>query len=123
MLSFIQIGAMRLLSYARTLLAFNAVPISSRIAGSSMVAGIVHGSLIISVRNLGYTRNAGEFVKRWFATIGSAGGHRAMAKAVVPLQSFKDKFGNLAADDFTERVLELALEFLHEHPDKKLVKA
>jgi hypothetical protein len=75
------------------------------------------------VRNLGYSRNAGEFVRKHFADIGSAGGHRAMAKAVVPLQAFKDKFGNLAADDFTDKVLELALEFLHEHPDKKLVKA
>jgi nanoRNase/pAp phosphatase (c-di-AMP/oligoRNAs hydrolase) len=89
----------------------------------TIVSGIVNDSLIMSVRNLGYSRNAGEFVRKHFADIGSAGGHRAMAKAVVPLQSFKDKFGNLAADDFTERVLELALEFLHEHPDKKLVKA
>ena len=60
----------------------------------TIIAGIVNGSLIVSVRNLGYSRNAGEFVKRWFADIGSAGGHRAMAKAVVPLQAFKDKFGN-----------------------------
>jgi nanoRNase/pAp phosphatase (c-di-AMP/oligoRNAs hydrolase) len=89
----------------------------------TIVSGIVNDSLIMSVRNLGYSRNAGEFVRKHFANIGSAGGHRAMAKAVVPLQAFKDKFGNLAADDFTEKVLELALEFLHEHPDKKLVKA
>ncbi len=89
----------------------------------TIVSGIVNDSLIMSVRNLGYSRNAGEFVRKHFADIGSAGGHRAMAKAVVPLQAFKDKFGNLAADDFTDKVLELALEFLHEHPDKKLVKA
>jgi nanoRNase/pAp phosphatase (c-di-AMP/oligoRNAs hydrolase) len=89
----------------------------------TIVSGIVNDSLIMSVRNLGYSRNAGEFVRKHFADIGSAGGHRAMAKAVVPLQAFKDKFGNLAADDFTEKVLELAFEFLHEHPDKKLVKA
>jgi nanoRNase/pAp phosphatase (c-di-AMP/oligoRNAs hydrolase) len=89
----------------------------------TIVSGIVNDSLIMSVRNLGYSRNAGEFVRKHFADIGSAGGHRAMAKAVVPLQAFKDKFGNLAAEEFTEKVLELALEFLHEHPDKKLVKA
>ena len=87
--------------------------------------GIVNDSLVMSVRNLGYSRNAGEFVKKYFGDIGSAGGHRAMAKAVVPLQAFKEKFGNLAADDFTEKVLALALEFLHEHQpnEKKLVKA
>jgi nanoRNase/pAp phosphatase (c-di-AMP/oligoRNAs hydrolase) len=91
----------------------------------TIVSGIVNDSLIMSVRNLGYSRNAGEFVRKYFADIGSAGGHRAMAKAVVPLAAFRAKFGNLQADGFTERVLALALEFLHEHQptDKKLVKA
>jgi nanoRNase/pAp phosphatase (c-di-AMP/oligoRNAs hydrolase) len=91
----------------------------------TIVAGIVNDALVMSVRNLGYSRNAGDFVRRYFAAIGSAGGHRAMAKAVVPLRAFRDKFGNLQADEFTEKVLSLALEFLHEHQsnDKKLVKA
>jgi nanoRNase/pAp phosphatase (c-di-AMP/oligoRNAs hydrolase) len=90
----------------------------------TIVAGIVNDSLVMSVRNLGYSRNAGEFVRKYFAHIGSAGGHRAMAKAVVPLRAFRDKYGNLQADEFTEKVLSLALEFLHEHqaPEKKLVK-
>jgi nanoRNase/pAp phosphatase (c-di-AMP/oligoRNAs hydrolase) len=81
----------------------------------TIVAGIVHDSLIISVRNLGYSRNAGEFVRKYFADIGSAGGHRAMAKAVVPLRAFRDKFGNLQAEGLTDRILAMALEFLHEH--------
>ena len=85
----------------------------------TIIAGIVHDSLVMSVRNLGYSKNAGEFVRKYFNAIGSAGGHRALAKAVVPLRAFRDKFGNLQADEFTEKVLSLALEFLHE--DKKLV--
>ena len=91
----------------------------------TIVSGIVNDSLIMSVRNLGYSRNAGEFVRKYFADIGSAGGHRAMAKAIVPLRAFRNKFGNLQADGFTERVLAMALEFLHEHqpPEKRLVKA
>jgi nanoRNase/pAp phosphatase (c-di-AMP/oligoRNAs hydrolase) len=92
----------------------------------TIVAGIVNDSLVMSVRNLGYSRNAGDFVRRYFADIGSAGGHRAMAKAVVPLRAFRDKFGNLQSDEFTEKVMALALEFLHEHhtaAEKKLVKA
>ena len=91
----------------------------------TLVAGIVNDSLIMSVRNLGYSRNAGEFVRKYFADIGSAGGHRAMAKAVVPLQAFREKFGNLPAEAFTERVLNMALEFLHEHQpsERRLVKA
>ena len=91
----------------------------------TIVSGIVNDSLVISVRNLGYSRNAGEFVRKYFADIGSAGGHRAMAKAVVPLAAFRAKFGNLQAEGFTDRVLAMALEFLHEHqpPEKRLVKA
>ena len=91
----------------------------------TIVSGIVQDSLIVSVRNLGYSRNAGEFVRKYFADIGSAGGHRAMAKAVVPLRAFREKYGNLNADGFTNRVLAMALEFLHEHqpPEKRLVKA
>ena len=92
----------------------------------TIVSGIVNDSLVMSVRNLGYSRNAGEFVRKYFAHIGSAGGHRAMAKAVVPLGAFRDKYGNLQADEFTQKVLSLALEFLHEHQPSeknKLVKA
>jgi len=91
----------------------------------TIVAGIVHDSLIISVRNLGYSRNAGEFVRKYFADIGSAGGHRAMAKAVVPLRAFRDKFGPIQADGLTERILTMALDFLHEHQpaERRLVRA
>jgi nanoRNase/pAp phosphatase (c-di-AMP/oligoRNAs hydrolase) len=91
----------------------------------TIVSGIVNDTLIISVRNLGYTRNAGEFVRKCFSDIGSAGGHRAMAKAVVPIAAFREKFGNLPPEAFTDRVLGLALEFLHEHQpsDKRLVRA
>jgi nanoRNase/pAp phosphatase (c-di-AMP/oligoRNAs hydrolase) len=91
----------------------------------TIIAGIVNDSLIISVRNLGYSRNAGEFVRKFFADIGSAGGHRAMAKAVVPLRAFRDKFGNLQADGMTDRILAMALDFLHEHQpsERRLVKA
>ena len=82
----------------------------------TIVAGLVNGSLIICVRNLGYSRNAGEFVKKSFAEIGSAGGHRAMAKAVIPIQQFREKFGHLEGADLSRKVAELFAEFLHEHP-------
>jgi hypothetical protein len=75
----------------------------------------------VSVRNLGYSRNAGEFVKRWFADIGSAGGHRAMAKAVVPIDRFTAKFGELDPAAITARLAEMAETFLHEvAAEKKL---
>ncbi|CAN5684040.1 hypothetical protein BH24ACI4_BH24ACI4_13990 [soil metagenome] len=86
----------------------------------TIVAGVVGTSFIVSVRNLGYSRNAGEFVKRWFGDIGSAGGHRAMAKAVVPVAKFQEKFGALEGPAVTARIAEMAEIFLHESPgDKK----
>jgi len=51
----------------------------------SVVAGLSEGRLIISVRNCGAGRGAGEVVKAAFEAYGSAGGHKAMAKAVIPL--------------------------------------
>ena len=73
---------------------------------------------VVSVRNLGYSRNAGDFVRRWFSDIGSAGGHRTMAKAVVPLEAFQKKFGTYEGSRINQRMLELVLEFLHETKDK-----
>jgi nanoRNase/pAp phosphatase (c-di-AMP/oligoRNAs hydrolase) len=80
----------------------------------TIIAGIVDGSLVVSVRNLGYSRNAGEFVRRWFSDVGSAGGHRAMAKAVVPIERFRQKFGDLEGPAITARIAEMAEHFLHE---------
>ena len=85
----------------------------------TIIAGIVAGTFIVSVRNLGYSRNAGEFVKRWFGDIGSAGGHRAMAKAVVPLARFQEKFGVMEGPAVTARIAEMAETFLRETSDKK----
>jgi nanoRNase/pAp phosphatase (c-di-AMP/oligoRNAs hydrolase) len=86
----------------------------------TIVAGIVGGQLILSVRNLGYSRNAGEFVKANFADIGSAGGHRAMAKAVMPIERFRGKFGDLSGIGISARIGDLAEEFLHEAiPERK----
>jgi len=67
---------------------------------------------VISVRNLGYSKNAGEFVRRYFSDIGSAGGHRAMAKAVIPLAAFREKFDELSDEALTARLQALVSEFL-----------
>ncbi|HSL21429.1 MAG TPA: DHH family phosphoesterase [Vicinamibacterales bacterium] len=87
----------------------------------TIISGVVNETLILSVRNLGYSRNAGEFVKKYFAEIGSAGGHRAMAKAVVPMARFREKFGDGDAATISRTILELTEQFLREHvpPDRK----
>src|SRR4051812_42207239 len=81
----------------------------------TIVSGIVGGQLIVSVRNLGYSRNAGEFVKMTFGDIGSAGGHRSMAKAVVPIERFRAKFGDLSGVGIAARIGDLAENFLKDH--------
>ena len=60
--------------------------------------------MVISVRNVGYVKSAGEIMKKLYDDIGSAGGHRAMAKAVVPLDRFKERFGEVS-----ERVIRDAM--------------
>ena len=86
----------------------------------TMVSGLLGGQLILSVRNLGYSRNAGEFVKSNFGDIGSAGGHRAAAKAVVPLDRFRAKFGDLSGVGIAARIGELAALFLKDAvPERK----
>jgi nanoRNase/pAp phosphatase (c-di-AMP/oligoRNAs hydrolase) len=87
----------------------------------TVIGGVVGDSLVVSVRNLGYSKNAGEFARRVFGDIGSAGGHRAMAKAVVPIQAFRDKYGVRSSDDVNGRLQELVAQFLHESspPDRK----
>jgi nanoRNase/pAp phosphatase (c-di-AMP/oligoRNAs hydrolase) len=81
----------------------------------SVICGVVNDTFIVSVRNLGYSRNAGDFVRRWFSDIGSAGGHRTMAKAVVALEKFQQKFGTYEGSRINQRMLELVLAFLHEY--------
>ena len=87
----------------------------------TMISGIVGETLVVSVRNLGYTRNAGELVRKIFSDVGSAGGHRAMAKAVIPLRAFRAKFGLLSDDAINLTIRNMAVQFLHDHApaDKK----
>ncbi len=85
----------------------------------TVVSGVVNDQMVVSVRNLGYSRNAGDFVRRWFNDIGSAGGHRTMAKAVVPLEAFQTKFGVHEGNRINQRMLDLVLGFLHELNGKK----
>jgi hypothetical protein len=82
----------------------------------------VNETVIISVRNLGYSKNAGEFVRRNFSDVGNAGGHRSMAKAVIPVKAFVHKFGALDAASIGSRLQDEMTEFLHDPatiPDKK----
>jgi nanoRNase/pAp phosphatase (c-di-AMP/oligoRNAs hydrolase) len=82
----------------------------------TIVAAAVGDSLIVSTRNLGYSRNAGEFARRFLGDVGNAGGHRAAAKAVVPMRAFREKYGSLDSKGISVLLHDLVEQFLHEGP-------
>jgi len=49
----------------------------------TVVSGTIESELHISIRNVGHVRSAGDLVRQAFGDLGRAGGHRAMAKAVI----------------------------------------
>ncbi|HEY1269823.1 MAG TPA: hypothetical protein VGH16_21370, partial [Candidatus Binatia bacterium] len=61
----------------------------------------------ISARNVGYVKSAGDIMKRLYDDIGSAGGHRAMAKAVIPVARFKEKFGEVSEKAIRDAIVPL----------------
>jgi nanoRNase/pAp phosphatase (c-di-AMP/oligoRNAs hydrolase) len=60
----------------------------------AIAAGVVGGDLVFSVRNVGYVRAAGEVVRGVVEGLGVGGGHRSMAKGIIPLKAFRKKYGN-----------------------------
>ena len=48
--------------------------------------------LVFSVRTVGQVRAAGDVVRAVVEGLGVGGGHRSMAKGVIPLQSFRKVF-------------------------------
>ena len=76
----------------------------------SVVSGLVKDRVVISVRNVGYVKSAGEIMKKLYDDIGSAGGHRAMAKAVVPLDRFKERFGEVSERVIREAILPMIVD-------------
>lgn len=78
----------------------------------SVLSGIVGGNLIISVRNLGNSGNAGSLMKELFGPFGRAGGHRFMAKAVMPLKKFKEAFGRADERFVRDLLFEQLLEYI-----------
>ncbi|HXR36458.1 MAG TPA: DHH family phosphoesterase [Candidatus Binataceae bacterium] len=68
------------------------------------VSGKLGENLVISVRNHGAGRSAGDVVRKLFGDIGSAGGHRNMAKAVIPIRAWRRREGS-SADKLIERRL------------------
>jgi len=72
-----------------------------------IVSGVSDNRVVISARNVGYVKSAGDIMKRLYDDIGSAGGHRAMAKAVIPVSRFKEKFGEVSEKAIRDAIVPL----------------
>ena len=55
----------------------------------TMVSGILDQKLIVIFRNVGFRRDAGKLARQMFGSEGSAGGHKNMARAEIPLDRIK----------------------------------
>jgi nanoRNase/pAp phosphatase (c-di-AMP/oligoRNAs hydrolase) len=59
----------------------------------AVAVGTVGRNLVFSVRNVGYVRAAGDVVKAVVEGLGVGGGHRSMAKGIIPLKAFREVYG------------------------------
>lgn len=62
----------------------------------SAAVGIVEDSVVISGRNYESDIHCGEIFKENFDELGAAGGHKSMAKAVIPVAVWKEHFGDIS---------------------------
>ena len=70
----------------------------------SVVSGIFCGNLVVSLRSHTHVKGSGALVQHAFKQYGSAGGHRSMAKAVIPLATLEEHFGRLNDADLAQFV-------------------
>jgi len=56
----------------------------------SVVSGLCNNVLVVIFRNDGLRKNAGDVAKQSFGHVGSAGGHKSIARAEIPVSSIKD---------------------------------
>jgi nanoRNase/pAp phosphatase (c-di-AMP/oligoRNAs hydrolase) len=59
----------------------------------AVAVGTVGTDLVFSVRNVGYVRAAGDVVRAVVDGLGVGGGHRTMAKGIIPLKAFRKVYG------------------------------
>lgn len=56
----------------------------------SIVSGVCNNILVVIFRNDGLRKNAGTVAKESFGHVGSAGGHKSMARAEIPVSALKE---------------------------------
>jgi nanoRNase/pAp phosphatase (c-di-AMP/oligoRNAs hydrolase) len=80
----------------------------------AIAAGIVGSDLVFSVRNVGYVRAAGEVVRAVVEGLGVGGGHRSMAKGIIPLKAFRQVYRRADKATIRKALLEAFTKAIHE---------
>ena len=84
------------------------------------VSGISGDKLVVIFRGAGPRQDMGKLAKEAFGNIGSAGGHKSMARAEVPLENLDPKIRNNPVN--LKRFVLRSIEGHGDHPVKKALK-
>lgn len=71
------------------------------------VSGVVGQKVVVIFRNAAPRLNAGKMAQKAFGRLGAAGGHRAMARAEVPLTAIMSQFPGLDHDKLGLRIRQM----------------
>ena len=82
----------------------------------AIAAGLVGSDLVFSVRNVGYVRAAGEVVRAVVEGLGVGGGHRSMAKGIIPLKAFRQVYGDARRDTIRKALHTAFVQAIHRAP-------
>ena len=86
----------------------------------SVAFGVLSGThLAISVRNVGYVKSAGRLVRNLFKDIGSAGGHRSSAKAVISLRKIRKTTGKASQKHIKKWITDLFIKGITEKAEEE----
>lgn len=74
----------------------------------SAAFGFEDDVFVLSLRNVGYVKGAGRVLRKAFGQIGSAGGHRNAARALITKQALRKVYGK----DFMKRIDQIVMKEL-----------
>ncbi len=83
----------------------------------AVAAGIVGSDLVFSVRNVGYVRAAGEVVRAVVEGLGVGGGHRSMAKGIIPLKAFRKVYRSADRERIRSALFDAFVRAIHRERD------
>jgi len=83
----------------------------------AVAIGTVDRNIVFSVRNVGYVRAAGEVVRAVVEGLGVGGGHRSMAKGIIPLKAFREVYGSTNKNQIRSALFDAFIRAIHHADD------